>query len=56
MSDLRKRVLALEESIAEYKYPEFDNSDREKIAFKNIASAISIFRNAIESNDRLVRP
>lgn len=49
-------VLSLEDDIRSFDYPEFDNSDREKIAFNNIAEAISTFRNARETNARLVRP
>lgn len=49
-------VLSLEDDIRSFDYPEGVNSDREKIAFANIGKAISVFRNARETNDRLVRP
>lgn len=54
--DLRLQVLALEADIRNYEYPEGVNSDREKIAFANIAGAISTYRNALETNARLIVP
>lgn len=50
-------VLALEGPVtdAARNYPEGDNSDAPKHALLGVASAISQFRNALETNERLAR-
>lgn len=53
-----EQVLALEEAVIEEAraWPSGPNSDAPKAALRGVGKAISSFRNALETNERLERP